>query len=30
MQTETQNPTPTPLPEALAQALPAHELLTVP
>ena len=30
MQTETQSPTNTPLPEALAQALPAHELLTVP
>lgn len=30
MQTATQSPTNPPLPEALAQALPAHELLTVP
>jgi len=29
MQTATQSPTNTPLPESLAQALPAHELLTV-
>lgn len=30
MQTATQSPTNTPLAESLAQALPAHELLTVP